>query len=266
MEYMGYMASIAMGVILGLMGGGGSILTVPILIYFFAVPPVAATGFSLFVVGLTALIGCINYLRKGDVDFATGIVFAIPSVIGVNVSRGLIIPAIPAIVAHIGPFVLTKEILVMITFAILMISASYSMIQKRVERSAMVAHSLSRLSWLITQGIVVGMVSGFVGAGGGFLIIPSLVFVGGLPMRRAIGTSLTIIAIQSILGFMGDVSRGLTVNWPLLVTVALFAMLGITAGSTVAHKVKEQKLKVAFGWFVLVMGCTILLEQIYRLS
>lgn len=266
MDYLGYTASIAMGIILGLMGGGGSILTVPILVYLFALSPLVATGYSLFVVGTTSLIGSILYIRKGDVDLQASVAFALPSVIGINISRGTLLPRVPAIVAHVDTFILTKEILVMATFAALMIAASYSMIHKSKEQKPMAFHPVLRIGLIFLQGFVVGMIAGFVGAGGGFLIIPALVFMAGLAMRTAVGTSLLIIAFQSLLGFAGDVSRGLLADWFLLSTVTSCAALGIVVGAMVAHKVKEQKLKSAFGWFVLIMGIIILTEQLSRLS
>lgn len=266
MEYIGYIASIAMGITLGLMGGGGSILTVPILVYLFALSPIIATGYSLFIVGTTALIGSIFYIRKGYVDFQAGLAFALPSVVGVHISRGVILPQIPSIVAQVDSFILTKEILVMATFAALMVAASYSMIQKRKDQRQMVIHPVLRIVLIGLQGFGVGMIAGFVGAGGGFLIIPALVFMAGLNMRIAVGTSLLIIAFQSLLGFAGDISRGLLVDWFLLGVVAICAGIGIVVGSAVAHKIKEQTLKTAFGWFVLAMGITILIEQISHLS
>ncbi len=266
METLGFMASFVMGIILGLMGGGGSILTVPIMVYLFGFPPTVATGNSLFVVGLTALIGSILYIRKGDVDFKTGLSFAIPSVIGVNVSRGLIIPKIPEIIISFNGFTLTKEILIMATFAALMIAASYSMIKKKRERKPMEAHPLMRVALTAFEGLVVGLIAGFVGAGGGFLIIPALVLLAGLSMRVAIGTSLMIIALQSLLGFAGDIARGTSVDWPQLGIIATIAVLGIIVGSAVAHKINEQVLKTAFGWFVLIMGFTILVEQFRHFS
>lgn len=266
METLGFIASFVMGIILGLMGGGGSILTVPIMVYLFGFSPTVATGNSLFVVGMTALIGSVLYIRKGDVDFKTGLSFAVPSVIGVNVSRGLIIPNIPRIIVSFNGFALTKEILIMVTFAALMVAASYSMIKKKSERKPMKAHPLMRVALIAFEGLVVGLIAGFVGAGGGFLIIPALVLLAGLSMRVAIGTSLMIIALQSLLGFAGDIARGASVDWPQLGTIATIAVLGIIAGSTVAHKIKEQQLKTAFGWFVLIMGFTILVEQFRHLS
>jgi len=266
MESLGFIASFLMGIILGLMGGGGSILTVPIMVYLFGYSPTVATGNSLFVVGLTALIGSAMYIRKGDVDFKTGLSFAVPSVIGVNVSRGFIIPKIPEIIVSFNSFALTKEILIMATFAVLMIAASYSMIKKKSERKPMEAHPLMRLALIAFEGLVVGLIAGFVGAGGGFLIIPALVLLAGLSMRVAIGTSLMIIALQSLLGFAGDISRGASVDWPKLGIIATIAVFGIIVGSAVAHKIKEQQLKTAFGWFVLIMGFTILIEQFHHLS
>jgi len=265
MEYLGFAASLAMGVTLGLMGGGGSILTVPILVYLFSLPPTVATGYSLFVVGTTALIGSLFYIRRGDVEIKTGLAFMLPSVIGVNIARGIILPNIPSVVLQAGGFTLTKEILVMASFAALMVLASYSMIKKKADSKTVALAPLKRTLLIAADGLMVGLVAGFIGAGGGFLIIPVLVFMAGLSMRVAVGTSLMIIAFQSILGFTGDVLRGMSIDWSVLGPVMGFAVFGIVAGSAVAHKIKEQKLKAAFGWFVLAVGITILMEQIRRL-
>lgn len=266
MEALSYIASFVMGLILGLMGGGGSILTVPIMVYLFGFSPTVATGNSLLVVGLTALIGSVLYIRKGDVDFKTGLSFAVPSVIGVNVSRGLIIPKIPDTLLTFNGFMLTKEILIMATFAALMIAASYSMIKTKREKKTMDTHPLIRWSLIAFEGLAVGLIAGFVGAGGGFLIIPALVLLAGLSMKVAIGTSLMIIALQSLIGFAGDIARGAIVDWGKLGTMATIAVIGIMVGSKVAHKIKEQQLKTAFGWFVLITGFTILVEQFRHLS
>lgn len=267
MEILGYITSLLMGVILGLMGGGGSILTVPIMVYLFGFSPTVAAGYSLFVVGMTALIGSALYIRKKEVDFKIGLTFAIPSVIGVSVSRGLIIPHLPEVVLSFDRFVLTKEILVMATFAALMVAASYSMLKTRSTNGQREKkHPLMYWARMILEGFVVGLIAGFVGAGGGFLIIPALVILAGLSMRMAVGTSLMIIALQSLLGFAGDVARGIIVDWHLLGVVASLAIVGIILGSAIAHRIKENNLKTAFGWFVLFMGAAILIEQFYHLS
>lgn len=264
METLGYIASFVMGITLGLMGGGGAILTVPIMVYLFHMTPTLATGHSLFVVGATALVGGAMYIRKGDVDFKTGLAFAVPSILGVNISRGLILPAIPERIVTIGAFVLTKEALVMTSFAVLMIAASYSMIKKKRAREPLKTHPAMKYSLFAAEGLIVGLIAGFVGAGGGFLIVPALVLLAGLSMRVAVGTSLMIIALQSLSGFAGDVSRGTAIDWPLLGTVGLIAVAGIALGSSISHKIKERKLKTAFGWFVLIMGTVILIEQLSR--
>lgn len=266
MDILGYIASFVMGIILGVMGGGGSVLTVPIMVYLFGFSPTVATGNALFVVGLTALIGSVFYIRAGDVDFKIGLFFSVPSVIGVNISRALIIPEIPETIVRFNGFSLTNDVLIMATFATLMIAASYAMINSISERKSMEAHNLIRVVLIVLEGLAVGLIAGFVGAGGGFLIVPALVFLAGLSMKVAIGTSLMIIAIQSLLGFTGDVSRGIVVDWLLLVKIAAIAAIGIIGGSSIAHRIKELQLKTAFGWFMLIMGFGILIEQFRHLS
>lgn len=266
MEFLGYAASLAMGIILGVMGGGGSILTVPILVYLFSISPTVATGYSLFVVGLTALIGASMYIKRGDVNFKVGLAFAVPSVIGVNLSRGLIMPAIPEVIFSFPSFALSKEMLIMIVFGALMIAASYSMIRGGPARQALASPASPKISSIATYGLVIGLIAGFVGAGGGFLITPALVLFAGLSMRIAIGTSLMIIAAQSLIGFAGDLSRGAHVDWMLLASVGAIAIVGIIVGSAFAGRVPEKKLKTSFGWFVLFMGAIILIEQANHIS
>jgi uncharacterized membrane protein YfcA len=252
-----------MGVVLGLMGGGGSILTVPIMVYLFGVQPATATGYSLFVVGITALIGSLVYIKKGDIDFKTGTVFAIPSVLGVFLSRAVLVPSIPETLLILDSWSLSKDVFIMSSFATLMLAASYSMINGRKNRSrSFFLTPGQRLAMMGLLGLIVGILAGFVGAGGGFLIIPALVAVAGLEMRVAVGTSLMIIAFQSLLGFTGDLRHAAAIDWGFLLSVATVAALGIALGSTLSHKFKEQGLKVTFGWFVLLMGAVILIEQL----
>ncbi len=258
----GLTASVLMGVVLGLMGGGGSILTVPIMVYLFGVPPATATGYSLFVVGITALIGSLAYIRKGDVDFKTGFAFAVPSFVGVYFSRALLVPNVPQTLLSLNSWSLTKDVFIMSTFALLMLAASYSMIKGRKSRARALPSAGKRFQLIATQGLIVGILAGFVGAGGGFLIIPALVAVAGLEMRVAVGTSLMIIAFQSLLGFTGDLRHGAVIDCGFLLSVAAVAAVGIAIGSTLSRQIKEQGLKTAFGWFVLFMGTIILFEQL----
>ncbi|HYX33833.1 MAG TPA: sulfite exporter TauE/SafE family protein [Oligoflexus sp.] len=262
MEVIGYLSSILMGLSLGLIGGGGSILTVPILVYLFALPPVVATGYSLFIVGLTALFGGINFMRQKQVDFKTGLIFAVPSFLGVYAARAWVVPALPDTVFQMGAWSMSKNVLIMLVFSVLMILASYSMIRKApVARDRAKLSPLRRHGIIGLEGLVVGCVTGFVGAGGGFLIIPALVILVGLPMKKAVGTSLFIIAIKSLFGFLGEWQRHPGVDWQLLLSIAGIAITGIFIGSYVSRFVAENRLKKVFGWFVLVMGSGILLQQ-----
>ena len=259
MEYLGYVAFFFMGSVLGLIGGGGSILTVPILVYMFDLPAETATGYSLLIVGMTSLVGLYSYLRRKEVDLAVGMKFLLPSLIGVYLSRGVILPRTPDIIFSTNFLSLSKDLLIMTLFAAIMIFASLKMIvggeTNQKNRGAL---SLS------LRGLLVGAATGFIGAGGGFLITPALHFMAGLSMRTAVGTSLAVIAINSLFGFA--VSRFNShgeVHWLFLSLVSVLSMLGILLSSTLATRFSEAKLKKIFGFFVLVIGTFILLENLW---
>lgn len=263
MEIFGYIASIFMGLSLGMIGGGGSILTVPILVYLFAVPPLLATAYSLFIVGLTALVGGASYLRKGEVDIRTGFVFAVPSFIGVYLTRAFIIPRLPDPVFSLGTVAISKPLLIMLVFAVLMVLASISMIRTKKSPTKPKDLTLMQRTLLISaEGLIVGTITGFVGAGGGFLIIPALVVLVGMPMKIAVGTSLFIIAAKSLIGFIGDVQHQSNIDWALLFSIAGIAIAGLFIGMTFTKKVSEKALKKGFGYFVLIMGAFILFDQL----
>ncbi|AGH94491.1 sulfite exporter TauE/SafE family protein [Pseudobdellovibrio exovorus] len=275
MEILGYGAAILMGLILGLTGGGGSILTVPILVYLFQTEPLLATSYSLFIVGVTSLIGGFFYLRKEEVDLKTGFIFALPSFMGVYLSRHLLLPALPDPVFRIFHSDISKATLVMVLFAILMLLTSVSMLrgqkQKQEQKQKNNQDTLSAKNntkkWALTalQGFLVGAVTGFVGAGGGFLIIPALVLFAGLPIRKAVGTSLFIIAANSLFGFSKDLQQGISVDWILALTILTIATVGLFGGAMLSEKIPEKYLKTGFGYFVLVMGFGVLLDQVLRL-
>jgi uncharacterized membrane protein YfcA len=263
MEYFGYFASILIGVALGLIGSGGSILTVPVLVYLMAVEPVLATAYSLFIVGFTSGIGSITYFKKGLVDLKTAVIFGIPSIIAVYFTRAFIVPAIPDEVFSISDFVVTKSVLMMVLFAILMIAASYSMIKKDKKVAAIASEpQVFNYPVILLEGAVVGILTGLVGAGGGFLIIPALVILSKLPMKKAVGTSLAIIAAKSLIGFFGESSDTL-IDWKFLAIITSFAVVGIFIGAALSKKIDGAKLKPAFGWFVLVMGIYILAKELF---
>lgn len=265
MEILGYLAAIIMGLSLGLIGGGGSILTVPILVYLFKVDALLATSYSLFIVGLTALFGGVSYFKKSEVDFKTGFIFATPSFIGVYLTRSYILPSIPESM-HVAHIAFSKALLIMVIFALLMLLASVSMIKSNSQEKNRSQMSPSLRNFIIAiEGLVVGGVTGLVGAGGGFLIIPALVVLVGLPMRKAVGTSLFIIAVKSAVGFAGDLQRSIAIDWILLVTLSAIALVGLFLGIKFSNKFSDKYLKKGFGYFVLLMGSVILIDQIFKL-
>jgi uncharacterized membrane protein YfcA len=265
MEIIGYIASIFIGISLGLIGGGGSILTVPVLVYLFGLDAEISTAYSLFIVGSTALVGGIRNASLGNVNYKTAVVFTIPAFIAVYLTRAFVVPAIPSEIITIGNFVLTKDIAIMIFFAIVMLAASVSMIRNKRKDDTEDENRAPEFNIpaIIIEGAVVGVLTGLVGAGGGFLIIPALVLFAKLPMKKAVGTSLLIIAAKSLIGFIGDVQRpDLIIDWTLLLTVTAIAILGIFIGIYLTKFIDGKKLKKGFGWFVLIMAVYIILRQV----
>jgi len=265
MEIIGYFASALIGVSLGLIGGGGSILTVPVLVYLFGVDPVLATAYSLFIVGSTSLVGSFPKYRDGMVNLKTAVIFGVPAILAVYATRAFLVPMIPDPVFNLGSFIVSKAMFMMGLFAILMVFASYSMIRdKKKDSKDKEPEGPQKFNYpmILMEGAVVGMLTGLVGAGGGFLIIPALVLFSKLPMKQAVGTSLLIIAAKSLIGFTGDLSH-YEMDWTLLGTVTALAIVGIFIGNRLSRKVDGDKLKKAFGWFVLVMGIYILIKELY---
>jgi len=263
MEIIGYLASALIGISLGLIGGGGSILTIPVLVYLLGVNAIDATAYSLFIVGATALVGAYPKYRQGLVNVKTAIIFGIPSIIAVFISRKLLVPAIPSTLFSIGSLVITKSILMMLLFAVLMVFAAVSMIKNQKVASTETETKQKHYNPLILlEGVKVGILTGLVGAGGGFLIIPALVIFTGLPMKVAVGTSLLIIASNSLIGFIGDFGH-FQMNWSILFSVTGIAIIGIFIGNYLSLKIDGAKLKKGFGWFVLIMGIYIIVKELF---
>lgn len=262
-QLLGYFGALLIGIVLGLIGGGGSILTVPILVYLMFINPVTATAYSLFIVGVSALVGAIRNIQKGLVDFKTAIVFAIPAFIAVYTTRKYLVPAIPEELFTIGSFVMTKNIAIMLFFAIIMLVASFSMIRNKREESEEESIISYNYPLIIIEGLIVGVLTGIVGAGGGFLIIPALVLLAKLPMKKAVATSLLIIAIKSLIGFIGDVEN-LDIDWQFLLTFTAISVCGIFIGIYVSKFIEGKKLKKGFGWFVLIMGVYIIFKELTK--
>jgi len=258
---------VLIGFSLGLIGGGGSILAVPVLVYILHFPAELATGYSLFIVGITSLIGTFSFLRKGNFSLEAILQFAIPSVITVFCVRKFLIPNLPEVFFSVRDFEVSKQVVIMLVFAIVMFFSSYTMIK---DGKNMVLKDLMwdefykmpfRLPILALLGVFVGLLSGFVGAGGGFLIIPVLILFARVPMKRAIGTSLSIIAINSLIGFTGNIGV-VSIDWLSLALFSGLSITGIFIGMYTGNFVSGKKLKPAFGWFTLVIGILIIVKEL----
>jgi uncharacterized protein len=260
LEIIGYVASVCIGLILGMLGGGGSILSIPILVYLFQIDAIVASAYSLFIVGVTSFVGAIPKYKEHLVNVRTGILFGLPSIATIFATRKWIVPALPDIILTTSSIIITKRILVLGVFALLMVLASFSMIKGRKE---IVSDARGfRVFLVILEGMLIGFLTGLVGAGGGFLIIPALVFLTGLPFKTAVGTSLFIIAINSLFGFLGDVLN-YPMDWKFLLSITSLAVFGILIGNRWQKKISAVKLRKGFGWMILFMGTAILIREIF---
>jgi len=260
MEIIGYAASVCIGLILGILGGGGSILSIPILVYLFHMDVVLASAYSLFIVGATSFVGAIPKYKDRFISVRTGMLFGIPSIISIFVTRKWVVQAIPDIIWQTNSFVLTKRLLLLGLFAFLMVIASISMIRERQEKVADEGERF-RPILLIVQGIFIGFLTGLVGAGGGFLIIPGLVLLTRLTFKAAAGTSLIIIAVNSLIGFLGDLFN-YSMNWTFLLTLTGLAIVGVLIGNQFSHKLSSGGLRKIFGWFILIAGCAMMVHEV----
>ena len=267
MEIGGFVLAALVGMSLGLIGGGGSVLMVPVLVYIMGLNPLLATSYSLFIVGCTSMVGAFYNYRKGLVHINTTLLFGAASVSAVFITRKWILPAIPKNILTIGHFNLTLSTLTMVLFAVLMLAASFAMIKgikkETPAHTSGPAHSLKiNVPKLLLYGIGIGWVTGFLGAGGGFLLIPILVLILGLPMQQAVGTSLFIIGLNSLIGFTGDLGH-FAIDWLFLLKITAIAIVGIFIGGKLSKRIKGEKLRKGFGWFVLTMGNFILIKEIF---
>ncbi|HAK80055.1 MAG TPA: permease [Runella sp.] len=267
MEIIGYAGALVMGLCLGLIGSGGAILTVPILVYLFGVEPLIATTYSLFIVGLTSLVGATVRAGAGHIHWPLTLTFGIPSVVSVFLTRTYLLPLIPNPILQAGTFILSRSSFLLALFAVLMVFSSFSMIKNPPNQFPRNSNPSAGGYWhvinMLLKGFLVGGITGLLGAGGGFLIIPALVLIARLPMQQAVGTSLVIIATNSLTGFWRDYEFHSLINWPFLVHFSTLAVIGILLGSSLARKISGDKLKPIFGYFVLVMGFYILFKELF---
>lgn len=253
MEIFGYFMAIAIGVSLGLIGGGGSILAVPVLAYLFGMDEKVATAYSLFIVGTAALVGGLRQHRNGNVDWRTAVVFGIPAIAGVWAVRHYIVPALPDVLFTAGDLEFTRRMGTFGLFAVLMVWAAWSMLSSK-ERKSESSNVSYNYPLILAEGLVVGALTGFVGAGGGFLIIPTLVILANLEIKRAIGTSLMIIALKSLLGFFLGDAMTTAIDWRFLGRFTALAVVGIFAGVALGRFIDGARLKKGFGYFIIAMA------------
>ena len=311
----GVALAVVVGAIMGLTGAGGSILTVPILVYVVGIDAVTATAYSLFVVGVTSVVGAASYWRRGLVHVRAALAFSIPSLPVVFLTRRWLVPAIPAQLGSVAGVEVSKELFILVLFALIMGLSALSMIARprfaapaagnggaggaraaAVElpppaRSAAAAAPAKAgvppvkggippakdsippaeagvppakvsVPLVVLEGAVIGVLTGLVGAGGGFAIVPALAVFARLPMRVAVGTSLTIIAAKSLFGVLGDLSRESRFDWGLLLAFTALAVAGILLGSRLSRLVPGARLRPAFGWFVLAAAGGILVREL----
>lgn len=263
MDILGYLASAMIGFSLGLVGSGGSILTIPVMVYLFHIEPTLATAYSLFIVGITALVGGILNSYHSPIDLKATTIFAMPSLLGVFVTRRWIVPMIPHELAIIGGVSITRDMALMLLFALLMLTASINMIRVRQKGVRKAYTFIGKYLLIALIGTAVGLITGLVGAGGGFLIIPALISFAGLPMKKAVGSSLLVIATNSLIGFIADIATGRVMDFSFLLLIALIAVAGILLGGYLSHYIQGEKLKKIFGWFVLSIGVLIIVHQVW---
>ncbi len=261
MEISGYVIALAVGLIMGLIGGGGSILTLPVLVYIMGVQPKTGTTYSLLIVGITALIAGLQKARQDQVNFKTVLLFGLPSIISVYFTRQWLLPLVPETIVETQNYVLLKDQALMLLFAIIMLLSAFSMI-KKTHKPTQESGSIN-YGMIVLEGLFVGMITGLVGVGGGFLIIPALTLFARTPMKTAIGTSLMIIAINSAAGFIGDMQTALNIDWTLLISFTLLSVTGSLFGNKLAEKTDNNKLKQYFAWFVMAMGLFIIFKELF---
>lgn len=260
MELLGYLMALIIGISLGLIGGGGSILAVPVLAYLFALDEKVATAYSLFVVGASALVGGLRQHKSGNVDWRTALVFGIPAIIGVWLIRHFVVPALPDVLFTLSQFEFTRRMGMFGLFSILMVLAAYSMLSGK-SREGGTGDVHYNYPLILAEGLVVGAITGFVGAGGGFLIIPALVVLANLEIKMAIGTSLIIIAFKSLLGFLLGDALSMSIDWTFLTLFTVIAIIGIFLGVYIGKFVDGKRLKKGFGYFIIVMAVFIFIME-----
>jgi uncharacterized membrane protein YfcA len=266
LQVLGFICSLLIGLCLGLMGGGGSMLTVPVLVYLLDINPLLSTAYSLFVVGTTSLVGAVSYIQKQQVHYRVALLFSLPSFIAIFLIRRYIVPAIPDLLVTTESFRLSKTVTLMILFGLVMLGVSILMLtDRRMQTSGSTLSTHYDSLRVPLTGLFVGSLTGLVGIGGGFLIVPALVVLVRLPMKKAVGTSLLIIAANALIGFVSNMDTD-ELDWPFLLVFTALAVLGILIGAYVSRFISGPQLRRAFGWSVLGLSLFIIAKETLSLS
>ncbi|MBI3510221.1 MAG: sulfite exporter TauE/SafE family protein [Bacteroidetes bacterium] len=267
MIILAYITVFIMGILLGLFGGGGSILTLPILVYMLHLSSSKATTYSLFVVGVSAFIGALGYIRKQLISWKALFFFGLPSLAATYFMRVKVMPAFPESISILG-IIFSKDVFILFLFAALMILASVFMIRppKVIRKDDYSEARRFRYVLIFISGGLIGTIVGFLGAGGGFIIIPALVILANLPMKKAVGTSLGLIFINCTIGFGGDIIKCNQPDWNLLLAFSGVAVTGILFGLWLSKYISGAILKNIFGWVILVLGISIIAFEAYKLN
>jgi len=259
----GFLLAIFIGLTLGLIGSGGTILTVPIFVYVMGVDPVMATTYALFAVGVTSVVGAVRGFANSEIDIKQACRFGIPSLLTVYLTRTFLLPLVPETI-HFGSFEIHQSVLLMIFFALIMFAAALSMI---VNDTSLAEYPITGewSSELKTKalGVAVGLITGVVGAGGGFLIVPALISLLKLPLRKAVSTSLLIISVNSLFGLLGDIEKVKDFDWLILCGYTFFAIIGIFVGFLFSKKIDGSVLKTVFAYLILCLSIYILFKELF---
>ena len=254
-EIIGYIGALFIGLVMGLTGSGGSILSIPILAYLYHFDEKTATAYSLFIVGVTALSGSVRGMLEKMVSYKAVLFLGIPAIIGVLTMRRLVVPVLPDVLFHIGNFDFTRRMLMFGLFSILLFIAAYSMLNKsRVTLSNRTNQDFVFHPLIVTEGLFLGFFMGLIGAGGGFLIVPALMLISKLHIKKAMATSLVIVSLNSLIGFFFGDFRNMEINWEFLIGFSIVSFLGILLGGFLAKRTNSVKLKEYFAYFIIAMG------------
>jgi hypothetical protein len=256
---LGYLGAVLVGLVLGLLGGGGAAVSIPILVYAFAVPASIATGYSLLIVAFTAMLGSIQNLRRGLIRFRALLYCGLPALVAIYIMRRLLIHSIPDTFFKLSTFTLTKNSFILLLLAFFMALVARNMIVPQVSKSENVAAIPYPL--ILIQSILIGLFTGLVGAGGGFLLIPLLLSFEPMEFRNATATSLALVMLNSAIGFLGDIQSQSQIEWPFLLTFMVCSATGVLVGIAIASKIDNKKLRLIFGYVMMSIAIYIVFKE-----